>query len=139
MGVDAAGDVQHLALGLTTQGPQGREGLGRGLFRRLAARPGAGFKIGVERRGAVHESEHIHVPVASAVAPIHKAGLWGGGHFVEQGADGQTGRVGDVLRVPGPGQDLRRLFLQFGHGMDTAAAAHLSRPAADKTAAAFEV
>ena len=139
MGVDAAGGIQHLALGLTTQRPQGREGLGRGLFRRLAARPGAGFKIGVERRSAVHEGEHIHVPVASAVAPVHKAGLWGGGHFVEQGADGQTGRVGDVLRVPGLGQDLRRLFLQFGHGMDAAAAAHLSRPAADETAAAFEV
>ena len=32
-----------LALSLTAQRPQGREGLGRGLFRRLAARPGAGF------------------------------------------------------------------------------------------------
>ena len=127
MGVDAAGGVQHLALGLTTQRPQGRERLGRELFRRLAARPGAGFKIG--RRGAVHEGEDIHIFMASAVAPVHKAGLWGGGHFVEQSADGQTGRVGNVLRVPGLGQDLRRLFLQFGHGMDAAAAAHLSRPA----------
>ena len=88
------------------------------LFRRLAARPGAGFKIGVERRGAVHEGEDIHVLMASAVAPVHKAGLWGGGHFVEQDADSQTGCVGNVLRVPGLGQDLRRLFLQFGHGMD---------------------
>ena len=77
--------------------------------------------------------------MASTVVPVHKAGLRGGGHFVEQGADGQTGRVGNVLRVPGLGQDLRRLFLQFGHGMDAAAAAHLSRPAADETAAAFEV
>lgn len=100
---------------------------------------GRSLQIGVERRGAVHEGEDVHVLMASAVTPVHKAGLRGGGHFVEQGADGQTGRVGNVLRVPGLGQDLRRLFLQFGHGMDAAAAAHLSRPAADETAAAFEV
>ena len=52
---------------------------------------------------------------------------------------GGPAKVCSSRRVPGLGQDLRRLFLQFGHSMDAAAAAHLSRSAADETAAAFEV
>ena len=139
MGVDAAGGLQHLPLCFTAQRPQGLEGLGGGPLCRAATHPGTGFKIGVEGGGAVHEGKDVHILVAAAVPPVYKAGLRGGRHLIQQSADRQTGRVGDVLRIPGVGQDLGGFFLQFCHGVDAAAAAHLGWPAADQAAAPLKM
>ena len=77
--------------------------------------------------------------MAAAVPAVHKAGLGGGGHLIQQGADGLLGGGGGVQLREGPGQDLRGLFLQGGHGVDAAAAAHLGGPAAEEAAAALQL
>ena len=139
MGVHAVGRGQHLALGLAAQVPQSRKGHRRGLGFGGLPGFGAGLKIGSQRGGAAHKGKGIHVLVAAAVPAVHKAGLGGGGHLIQQGADGLLGGGGGVQLREGPGQDLRGLFLQGGHGVDTAAAAHLGGPAAEEAAAALQL
>ena len=70
--------------------------------------------------------------MAAAVPPVHKAGLRGGGHLIQQGAHGLPGGIGGILVIPRLGQDRRGLCLQLCHRVDPAAAAYLGRPTADE-------
>ena len=47
-------------------------------------------KVGKEHACAAEEGKHVHVVVGAAVVPVHKSGLWGHAHLVEEAFDSKA-------------------------------------------------
>ena len=137
MGVHPACGMEHLPFRQHSGGAQFRKGLLRRKVPGPPANLGAPGKIRGQRGGAGQEGEHIHIPVAAAVLPVHQSRLGGRRHLVQQRLAGQTGhRLAAVLfqrRVNQSGG----FFLKLGDRVGAASGAGLGRAAADQAAPAW--
>ena len=84
VGVDSVGLPVHILFRQPSCKAQLPEGFGRRFHPGTDAGFSAADKVRLQHRGASEKGENVHIPVGTAVIPVHQSRLRGGAYLVQQ-------------------------------------------------------